>query len=152
METGIFPPEGYWLCEICRWREPFPTTVLNPNTSEASYKPKQRSYRKANLKKNVLAPDSPGAEMSSAETSSAETAVPNRRRRNVPDPILLGYEPNFHFIQGFLDASGRLGLDNDKTIITKSTIRFWKISDYNLVNGTSAKGKFANSISAWGQT
>ena len=36
--------------------------------------------------KNVLAPDSPGAEMSGAEMSSAETAAPNRRRRNVPDP------------------------------------------------------------------
>ena len=26
-------------------REPVPTRVLNPNTSEASYKPKQHSYR-----------------------------------------------------------------------------------------------------------
>ena len=26
-------------------REPVPTRVLNPNASEASYKPKQRSYR-----------------------------------------------------------------------------------------------------------
>ena len=32
-------------------REPVPTTVLNPNESEASYKPKQRSYRKTKLKK-----------------------------------------------------------------------------------------------------
>ena len=30
-------------------REPVPTRVLNPNTSEASYKPKQRSYRKTKL-------------------------------------------------------------------------------------------------------
>ena len=50
--TGIFPPpgkfpsEGSWLCEICCWREPVPTRVLNPNASEASYKPKQRSYKK----------------------------------------------------------------------------------------------------------
>ena len=31
----------------CRFveREPVPTRVLNPNASEASYKPKQRSYR-----------------------------------------------------------------------------------------------------------
>ena len=32
-------------------REPVPTGVLNPNASEASYKPKQRSYRKTKLKK-----------------------------------------------------------------------------------------------------
>ena len=30
-------------------REPVPTRVLNPNASEASYKPKQRSYRKTKL-------------------------------------------------------------------------------------------------------
>ena len=33
-------------------RQPVSTIVLNPNASEASYKPKQRSYRKTNLKKN----------------------------------------------------------------------------------------------------
>ena len=32
-------------------REPVPTSVLNSNASEASYKPKQRSYRKTKLKK-----------------------------------------------------------------------------------------------------
>ena len=32
-------------------REPVETKVLNPNASEASYKPKQRSYRKTKLKK-----------------------------------------------------------------------------------------------------
>ena len=32
-------------------REPVPTRVLNPNPSEASYKPKQRSYRKTKLRK-----------------------------------------------------------------------------------------------------
>ena len=31
--------------------EPFPTRVLNPTASEASYKPKQRSYGKTKLKK-----------------------------------------------------------------------------------------------------
>jgi len=30
-------------------RELVPTRVLNPNASEASYKPKQRSYRKTKL-------------------------------------------------------------------------------------------------------
>ena len=30
--------------------EPVPTTVLNPNASEASYKPKQRTYIKTKLK------------------------------------------------------------------------------------------------------
>ena len=62
-------------------REPVPTKVLNPNASEVSYKPKQRSYRKTNLKKKVLAPDSPGAEMSGVEMSSAETAALNPRGR-----------------------------------------------------------------------
>ena len=65
-------------------REPVQTRVLNPNASEASYKTKQRSYRTTNIKKKVLAPNSPGAEM-----SSAETAALSRRRRNVPDPIIL---------------------------------------------------------------
>ena len=31
-------------------REPVPTRVINPNASKASYKPKQRSYRKTKLK------------------------------------------------------------------------------------------------------
>ena len=61
-------------------REPVETRVLNPTASEASYKPKQRSYRKTNKKKRVLAPDSPGAEMSGVEMSSAETAAPKRTR------------------------------------------------------------------------
>ena len=41
-------------------REPVPTRVLNPNASETSYKPKQRSYRKTKLKKpgNSPAPSS----------------------------------------------------------------------------------------------
>ena len=43
---GKFPPEDSWLCEICRWREPVPTRVLNPIVSEASYKPNQCSFRK----------------------------------------------------------------------------------------------------------
>ena len=67
-------------------REPVETRVLNPTASEASYKPKQRSCRKTNLKKKVLAPNGPGAKLSGTEMSSAETAAPNRRRRNVPDP------------------------------------------------------------------
>ena len=56
-------------------RKPVETRVLNPTASEASYKPEQRSYRKTNLKKKVMAPDSPSAEM-----SSAESAVPKRTR------------------------------------------------------------------------
>ena len=47
-----------------------PTRVLSPTASEASYKPKQRSYWKTNLKKKVMAPDSPGAELSSAESAA----------------------------------------------------------------------------------
>ena len=56
-------------------RKPVPTRVRNPNASEASYKPKQRSYRKTNLRKKVLAPDSSGAQM-----SSAQAAAPKRTR------------------------------------------------------------------------
>ena len=75
-------------------REPVETRVLNPNASEVSYKPKQRSYRKTNLKKKVLPSDSPGAEMTGAEMSSAPAArwtypTSNRRRRHVPDPCHL---------------------------------------------------------------
>ena len=62
-------------------RKPDPTRVLNPNASESSYKPKQRSYRKTNIKIKVLAPDSPGVEMSGAEMSNAETAAQNRQHR-----------------------------------------------------------------------
>jgi len=75
-------------------REPVETRVLNPTASEASYKPKQRSYRTTNLKKKVLAPNSPGAEMSGTEMSSAETVAPNRRRRNVPDPLFCYFYPS----------------------------------------------------------
>ena len=35
-------------------RGPFPTRVLNPNASEAGYKPKQRSYRKTKLNYSVI--------------------------------------------------------------------------------------------------
>ena len=59
-------------------REPVETRILNPTASEASYKPKQRSYRKTNPKKIVLAPDSPGAEM-----SGAESAAPKRTRPHI---------------------------------------------------------------------
>ena len=61
---GKFLPEGYtldvsprniprnkaWPCEICSWREPVPTRVLNPNASDVSYKPKQRSYKPENIR------------------------------------------------------------------------------------------------------
>ena len=65
-------------------REPVPTRVFNPNASEASYKPKQRIYRKTNKNKKVLAPDSPGVQIIGAQMSSAQTAVPKRIR-----PIFL---------------------------------------------------------------
>ena len=41
--VGCFPPEPsppwilVWFCEICRWREPVRTRVLNPNATEASF-------------------------------------------------------------------------------------------------------------------
>ena len=77
-------------------REPVETRVLNPTASEASYKPIQRSYRTMNLKKKVPAPNSPGAEM-----SSAETAALNRRRRNVPDPDKMVIQIYLHFFSRF---------------------------------------------------
>ena len=58
-------------------REPVETRVLNPTASEACYKPKQRSYRKTNLKKKILASDSPGAEMSSAESVASKRTQPD---------------------------------------------------------------------------
>ena len=62
-------------------REPVQTRVFNPNASEASYKPKERSYRKTKLKKKfwrqiVLAPKCP----------VPKCPAPKRRRRNVPYP------------------------------------------------------------------
>ena len=41
------PPEKIPLNAV--EREPVPTRVLNPNASEASYKPEQRGYRKTKL-------------------------------------------------------------------------------------------------------
>ena len=63
-------------------REPVPTRVLNPNASEASYKPKQRSYRKTNLKKKVLAQIVPAPKCPLPKCPYAQTAAPNRRRPN----------------------------------------------------------------------
>ena len=59
-------------------RKPVETRVLNPTASEATYKPKQRSYRKTNLKKKVLVPDSTGAQISGAETYSTRSLEMNR--------------------------------------------------------------------------
>ena len=42
VSTPVFPPGSFPPCEICRWREPVPTRVPNPNASKASYKPEQR--------------------------------------------------------------------------------------------------------------
>ena len=72
-------------------REPVPTRIVNLN---ASYKPKQRSYRKTKLKKN-LPPDSPGAQMFDAQTAvpkrcrpngGAQKMAPKQRCLSVPDP------------------------------------------------------------------
>ena len=62
-------------------REPVEIRVLNPTTSEVSYKQKQRSYIEMNPKKKVLAPDSPGAEMSCAETAVPKCPAPKQRHR-----------------------------------------------------------------------
>ena len=78
-------------------REPVETRVLNPTASEASYKPKQRSYRKTNLKKKVLAPNCPVAKMSGAEMSSAETyPTPIWHLDKQQLPLKLKQEPHYH--------------------------------------------------------
>merc|ERR1719154_174056 len=41
-------------------REPVPTRVLNPNASEASYKRKQRSYRKTKVNKKTVGENTGG--------------------------------------------------------------------------------------------
>ena len=48
--SPVFPPQFFppgipppW--EICRWQKPVSTRVLNPNASEATYKPEQRRVR-----------------------------------------------------------------------------------------------------------
>ena len=82
--------------------EPVENRVPNPTASEANYRPKQRSDRRTNLKIKVLVPDSPAAEMSGAELSSAETAAPNRRRRNVPGPIIFAYYIQTDSVEKFL--------------------------------------------------
>ena len=77
-------------------REPVETRVLNPTASEASYKPKQRSYRKTKLKKLAnspapsLAPNSLAVQMPGAQIFSDQTVAPKRTRRVYP---LLGAEP-----------------------------------------------------------
>ena len=74
-------------------REPVPTRVLNPNASEASYKQKQRSYRKTNLKKKVLAPDSPGPEISSAETAAPKRTRPFSDGQWKQNPVWRNFPP-----------------------------------------------------------
>ena len=51
MVTGYNPPDEIPLNAV--EREPVETGVLNPNASEASYKPEQRSYKKTKLKINI---------------------------------------------------------------------------------------------------
>ena len=50
--VSVYEPSGKIPLNAVE-REPVPTRVLNPNASEASYKPKQRSYRKMKLKNNI---------------------------------------------------------------------------------------------------
>ena len=42
--------------------------------------------------------------------------------------------------------------DSNKMIMTKFTIPLWQISNYNSVNGKSAKNRPTNSTCAWNQT
>ena len=77
-------------------REPVETRVLNPTASEASYKSKQRSYRKTNLKNKILTPDSPSAE-----------TYPTHITRSLRDWETCKYRAIF-FLSGNFQASIRL--------------------------------------------
>ena len=63
-------------------RKPVPTRVLNPNASEALGS--SFTYRKTKVKKN-LAPDSPGAQISSAQT------YPTPKRFSTTERLIHGY-------------------------------------------------------------
>ena len=62
-------------------REPVETRVFNPTASEASYKPKQLSYRKINLKKKFWRPIVPAPKCPTPKCPARK-----RWRQNVPDP------------------------------------------------------------------
>ena len=81
-------------------KQAIPWMPLSANLLKPEYSILPRAKRATNrnnvateqriYKKKILAPNSPGAEM-----SSAETMTPNRRRRNVPDPRILVYWHTF---------------------------------------------------------
>ena len=81
----------FWNAVEC---EPVEIRVLNLTASEASYKPKPRSYRKTNPKKKFLASDSPGAQM-----SGARTAAPKHTR-----PQQHGWAAGFYFFYEFINV------------------------------------------------
>ena len=64
--------------------EPVETRVLNLNASDASYKPKQRSYRKTNLKisssDRVPAPKCPAPKCPRHFPDAAQSVAPKRTR------------------------------------------------------------------------
>ena len=109
-------------------REPVQTRVLNPTVSEASYKRKQRSYRKTKLKKKVLAPDSPGAEMSGTEMSSAETPAPKRRRRNGGAETYP--TPYFHVVNILLTESHRSPVISTLYLYFQKTLFAHRVNDH----------------------
>ena len=71
-------------------RELVETRVLNPTASEASYKPKQRSYRTTNLKKQVR-----------RRNGGAESAAPKRTRPHSEIP----HTSQYYGIEGFKGGS-----------------------------------------------
>ena len=68
------PPENNPLNAV--EREPAPTRVLNPNAREASYKPKQRSYRKTKLKKRAI--------VRHPKVQTPKLPAPKRTRTRIP--------------------------------------------------------------------
>ena len=67
-------------------REPVSTRVINPNASEVSYEAKKNP---AIVRHRVLAPDSPGAQMSSAQTAAPKRTRPSERNNHCNHDTLI---------------------------------------------------------------
>ena len=69
--------------------EPVETRVLNPTASEASYKLKQRCYRKTNLKKKFGRPIVPAPKF-----PAPKCPRPNGGAETYPTPVILKWLRN----------------------------------------------------------